>query len=145
VEDNAEDTASRPLIERAPSLGERFRHLFGIHSWEQRSVEGRTREFCVGCHQERNAVTRFRPPVDFPSQATPSQTSTPEEESRPFQFPPNEETREARQPRAQDRKGEGDLASVWQWIVGLRLWVKILAGFIALQVIGSIVSLFTRS
>lgn len=115
-----------------------------MHSWEQKSADGRTREFCVSCHQERNAVTRFRPPVDFPSQGTPPQSSTPsEEESRPFQFPPREETRETQAPRAQGRKQQGDLASVWQWIVGLRLWVKIMAVFIGLQVIGSLVTLFT--
>lgn len=153
VEDKADDTSSETTATRAPSLGERFRYLFGMHSWEQKSVDGRTREFCVSCHEQRNAVARFRPPVDFPSQSPPSQSSPsqsatpeePEEETRPFQFPPREETREAQRPRAQDRKPQGDLAAVWHWIVGLRMWVKIMAAFIALQVIGSIITLFSGS
>ncbi len=143
VEDKTDSPSSEPLIQRSSSLGERFRHLFGIHAWEQKSVDGRTREFCIGCHRERTAVARFRPPVDFPSQPPPSESKTPEEENTPFQFPPREETRESQPSRAPDRKPQGDLASVWRWIVGLRMWVKIMGAFIALQVIGSIVTLFT--
>ena len=99
----------------------------------------------MSCNAERNAVARFRPPVDFPSQDTPPQPKTPEEETRPFQFQPREETRETQQPRSQNRKQQGDLAAVWHWIVGLRMWVKIMGAFIALQVIGSVITLFTGS
>jgi hypothetical protein len=156
VDDDKDKQQGEPLIQRQPFLSERFKHLFGIHSWQQTGTASRAREYCSGCHEERNAVTRFRPPADFPSTYEPPQPDTgpeartesasaspPKEEPSGFQLPPQqEETREAPRPfsRPQNKQAPGDIASVWRWFSGLRLWVKIMGGFIILQVVGTIFS-----
>ena len=141
MNENAGEQGGDPLIQRQPRLGERFRHLFGIHSWQQSTSAGRTREFCSGCHRERNKVSRFRPPADFPTTNAPPEPETTEKEQEPAPFQPSEETLEFR--RKGRKEPEGDLAAAWRWFSGLRMWVKIMGGFILLQVITAIVSIFT--
>ena len=149
VNDDSDSADSEPLIQREPKLGQRFKHILGIHSWETVTGPGRTREYCLGCHQERNAVTRFRPPVDFPPQTPPEPdqpaSPDPEQQQRQQPPPPREETRDSPFTHGRQKQSQGDFQSAWQWFVGLRLWVKIFAGFMIFQLIGVVVGLFTGS
>jgi hypothetical protein len=144
-EDSA-DTGT--LIEMQPKLAERFRHVFGVHSWHRLDGPGPTREYCPGCRQERRPVGGFRrppetaPPPQTEETPTPDAASEPEPETIPF--PQRDQPRFGEPRRRPGQESDDDLERVWEWVVGLPIWAKIVAGFVVIQVLATVVSLFTR-
>lgn len=125
-----------------PTLLERGRHVFGVHTW--RSLDdGRLR--CPGCGRER---------LTFET-ATAQGSSTFDAESTPGAWPAGNDTpghdedygagdawpREERgEPR---RPGSQEPTSAWEWFQGMRWWVRLWLAFILLQVILFVASIFT--
>ena len=134
-----------------PTLTERFAHVFGVHAW--RSIDGEGgRMQCVGCGQVRNeASAPFRPPPSPPPPPPPppaddplARRENPREQPRsPLDDLPNLEDRDrmGAPPRGPQRPGQPQRSdSIWDFFMGLPWWSKLLAIFIAIQVVLFIVS-----
>lgn len=137
-----------------PSLPERVAHVFGIHAWRPLDGEGGTRVQCVGCGQVRNDPIPFRPPPPPPSPPPPPRedpASRREPPPSPLDDLSNFESRDRDRDRDRERMGvppqrgqrppgQERSDSVWDFFMGLPWWSKLLAIFIAIQVILFIIS-----
>lgn len=111
-----------------PTLAERLGHIFGIHAWHPRESGSATAGpllECAGCHEVRSFDDNFGPQEPAPSWSDHREDPQPD-------APPRD--------RAADT---GGATSPWEWFLGLRWWVKLWLGFILLQLVGLVLSLFT--
>ena len=135
-----------------PTLPERFAHIFGIHAWRLLDGDGKRMQ-CVGCGQMRNEPIPFRPPSPPPPPPPPPPREDPISRREPPPSPlddlPNLGDRDRdreRDPmgrpgqRPQRPPGQQRSDSAWDFFMGLPWWSKLLAIFIAIQVILFIVS-----
>ena len=146
-------SASASAYRRAlgmPTLPERVAHVFGIHAWRPLDGEGGTRAQCVGCGQMRNDPIPFRPPPPPPSPPPPPRED-PASRREPPPSPLDDLSNFERRDRDRDRMGAPPQRpqrppgqerpdSVWDFFMGLPWWSKLLAIFIAIQVVLFIVS-----
>jgi hypothetical protein len=134
---------------RAPTLGERVSHIFGVHAWEPLGGEGSTRVQCTGCKQVQHIGGR--PAFDDDLEALLRNDDVAVEDDPPpaSRFEPDDDSpyrfgRPTTQTPAYEREeAQSGLLSAWKWIMGLQWWVKIWLLFILLQLVGFIISLFT--
>ncbi len=134
-----------------PTLPERFAHVFGIHAWRPLEEDSKRMQ-CVGCGQMRNEPIPFRPPSPPPPPPPPPPREDPISRREPPPSPlddlPNLGDRDrdrerdplGRPQRPQRPPGQQRSDSAWDFFMGLPWWSKLLAIFIAIQVILFIVS-----
>ena len=136
-----------------PTLPERLAHIFGIHAWRPLDGDDGKRMQCVGCGQMRNDPIPFRtPPPPPPPPPPPRDEPISRREPPPSRREPppsplddlsnlEERDRMGRPPQRPQRPREQQGSdSVWSFFMGLPWWSKLLAVFIAIQVILFIVS-----
>ena len=131
-----------------PTLPERLAHVFGVHAWRPLDGGDGKRLQCVGCGQVRNDPIPFRPSPPPPSPPPPPRedpASSREPPPTPLDDLSNFERRDrdrmgAPQQRPQRPQGQERSDGVWDFFMGLPWWSKLLAIFIAIQVVLFIVS-----
>ena len=134
-----------------PTLPERFAHIFGIHAWRPLDEDSKRMQ-CVGCGQMRNEPIPFRPPTPPPPPPPPPPREDPISRREPPPSPlddlsnlgDRDRDRErdpmGRPTQRPQRPGQQRSDSAWDFFMGLPWWSKLLAIFIAIQVILFIVS-----
>ena len=142
--ESASPTSAHRAALGMPTLPERFAHVFGVHAWRPlESGEGKRLQ-CVGCGRLRDAPHPFRPPSTPPPPPPPPREGT----SSRRESPPSpldelgglrdhdqdrdEPGAPPRLPRRKERQRSG---SLWDFFLGLPWWTKLLAFFVALQVV----------
>ena len=135
-----------------PTLPERFFHVFGVHAWRPLGGEDGKQMQCVGCGQMRNEPIPFRPPTPPPPPPPPPPREDPISRREPPPSPlddlPNLGDRDRERerdpmgrPTQRPQRPPGQRPdSAWDFFMGLPWWSKLLAIFIAIQVILFIVS-----
>ena len=131
-----------------PTLPERIAHVFGICTWRPIDGEDGKRAQCVGCGRMRTDPIPFRPPPPPPSPPPPPRedpASRREPPPSPLDDLSNFESRDrdrmgAPPQRPQRPPGQERSDSIWDFFMGLPWWSKLLAIFIAIQVVLFIVS-----
>ena len=132
-----------------PTLPERLAHIFGIHAWRPLDGDDGKRMQCVGCGQMRNDPIPFRTPPPPPPPPPPPQRDEPISRREPPPSPlddlSNLEERDRmgrppQRPQRPQQQGPQRSDSAWSFFMGLPWWSKLLAVFIAIQVILFIVS-----
>ncbi len=130
-----------------PTLPERLAHIFGIHAWRPLDGDDGKRMQCVGCGQMRNDPIPLRTPP--PPPPPPPQREEPISRREPPPSPlddlSNLEERDRmgrppQRPQRPQQQGTQRSDSAWSFFMGLPWWSKLLAVFIAIQVILFIVS-----
>ena len=134
-----------------PTIPERLAHVFGIHAWRALDGDDGKRVQCVGCGEVRNDTIPFRAPPPPPPPPPPPEETASRREPPPSPLddlanfrdrddigsPPSRGERPPRTP------GQQRSDSAWDFFMGLPWWSKLLAMFIAIQVILFIVSAVT--
>lgn len=132
------------------TISQRLLHVFGIHSWRRLDGDDGVSLRCTGCGQLRSAPAPFEPPPpplredEPPSPIAPPRSTVeppPDEAERPPSAPdpitpfeiPGRQTGE--RPSGQRQRPE----SPWQFFLGLPWWTKLIAIFILMQVVISII------
>ncbi|MBH77091.1 MAG: hypothetical protein CL897_02515 [Dehalococcoidia bacterium] len=126
-----------------PTLVERLAHIFGAHAWRPLDDEDGKRMQCVGCGQMRNEPIPFRAPPPPPPPPREEPLSRSDSPPSPLDDLPNlgnsDETKAPPQ-RAQGPSSQQGPNSPWDFFMGLPWWSKLLAIFIAIQVVVIIIS-----
>lgn len=145
-------TGPIPPNER-PHLGERFRHIFGVHTWHRVEGEDGPVLRCFGCRMERPTYMAPSPePLRFPGEdddETPADGGTGRPKAGPgmehSQFGGQQSRREQGTPPGSDMDQEPGVAQVFRMFIRSPWWVKLLAVFVIAQVAGVVASLFGGS